>query len=116
MDAARRIVHERDQGVCQMCGRSTELITSSVHHRLNKGNGGSALLERASVLINVCGDGVLLCHGRVTRYPKWAESIGWLLPRNNPDIDPEEEPILTYHGWILLDDFGGRTPYIGETA
>lgn len=110
VDAARRLVRERDGQTCQMCGRSTEFITSSIHHRLNKGRGGSALLERASILINVCGDGVLMDHGRVTRYPKWAESIGWLLPRNNPDIDPTREPVLLHDGWHLLDDEGGRTP------
>jgi hypothetical protein len=110
MDAARRIVHERDQGVCQMCGRSIVDYPASIHHRLNKGNGGSALLERASVLIRLCGDGVLGCHGWVGREPSKAGRKGWLLPRNNPDIDPTQEPILTIWGWVLLDDQGGRTP------
>ena len=115
-DAARWIVRRRDDSHCQMCGKPLWTGQGSVHHRLNRGRGGSALLERASILITVCGDGVFGCHGRVTRYPKWAESIGWLLPRNNPDIDPTQEPILLHKGWFTLDDSGGRTPYIGETA
>jgi len=109
-DAARRIVRRRDDFHCQMCGKVLWAGQGSVHHRLNRGRGGSAKLERASILITVCGDGVLGDHGRVTRNPAWAESIGWLLPRNNPDIDPELEPILLFDGWFLLDDHGNRDP------
>jgi hypothetical protein len=125
ISAARDIVRERDGDTCQMCGRHLLDQVRSVHHRLNKGRGGSALLERASILIRACGDGVLGCHGRVTRNPDWAGMIGWLLPRNNPDIDPEQEPILLFDGWFLLDDEGNRTPcaapvdahpYIGEAS
>ena len=125
-EAARRIVRQRDGDTCQMCGIDLVGKVRSVHHRLNKGRGGSALLERASILITVCGDGVFGDHGRVTRNPKWAESIRWLLPRNNPDIDPTQEPILLFDGWFLLDDEGNRTPcaapitgrhpYIGEAS
>jgi len=114
VEAARSLVLARDDHHCQMCGKSLWSAQGSVHHRLNRGRGGSALLERASVLITACGDGVYGCHGLVTENPEWARSIGWLLPRNNPDIDPEQERILTYRGWELLDDLGGRVPYIGE--
>ncbi|MFI6681904.1 hypothetical protein [Kribbella sp. NPDC050470] len=115
-DAARRIVRRRDDDHCQMCGKPLWDGDKSVHHRLNRGRGGSALLERASILITACGDGVRGCHGLVTQNPAWAESIGWLLPRNNPDIDPEQERILTIHGWVLLTDSGERLPYTGEGA
>jgi hypothetical protein len=123
-EAARRIVRERDGDTCQMCGRNLVGQVRSVHHRLNKGRGGSALLERASILITVCGDGWIGCHGRVTRNPDWAGMQGWLLPRNNPGIDPEQEPILLFDGWHLLADEGNRTPceapphipYTGEGA
>jgi len=115
-EAARRLVRHRDDFHCQMCGKSLWSAQGSVHHRLNRGRGGSALLERASVLITACGDGVYGCHGAVTEHPEWARSIGWLLPRNNPDIDPTQEPLLTYRGWELLDDLGGRVPYIGEAS
>jgi hypothetical protein len=122
-DAARRIVRERDGQRCQMCGRWLwESGSYSVHHRLNRGRGGSAKLERASILITACGDGARGCHGKVTENPEWANSIGWLLPRNNPDIAPELEPILLFDGWHLLDDEGNRTPcapripYLGETG
>lgn len=109
VDAARRLVRERDGDQCQLCGDIVKTCRS-IHHRLNRGRGGSAKLERASILVTACGDGVLFCHGRVTEHPEWARSIGWLLPRNNPDIDPTAEPILLYNGWFLLADDGSRTP------
>lgn len=108
-EAARRLVRERDGHRCQMCGCSIVDRPSSIHHRLNRGRGGSALLERASILVRLCGDGVFGCHGWVTEHPKAAAQTGWLLPRNNPDIDPTREPILTFEGWWLLSDDGTRT-------
>jgi hypothetical protein len=108
-DAARKLVRTRDGHYCQMCGKSIVDRPSSIHHRINKGRGGSALLERASILIRLCGDGVFGCHGWIGREPTAAGMTGWLLPRNNPDIDPTKEPILTFEGWWLLDDEGGRT-------
>lgn len=111
VEASRAVVRSRDGHRCQMCGASVLNIESSIHHRLNKGNGGSALLERPSVLVRLCGSGTTRCHGWVTEHPDAAGRLGWLLPRNNPDIDPEREPLYTYElGWVLLDDLGGRTP------
>lgn len=106
IEAARTLVRARDDFHCQMCGKPLWIGEGNTHHRLNKGRGGSAVLERASVLITACGSGSHGCHGAVTENPDWARSIGWLLPRNNPDIDPEQEPILTYQGWRLLADDG----------
>lgn len=107
---ARELVWLRDGSYCQMCGQSIVNIPNSCHHRINRGMGGRADLERPSLLIRACGDGVLGCHGRVTSHPLWAGRIGWLLPKNNPQIDPTREPILTIWGWVTLDDLGGRTP------
>lgn len=113
MADARSVVRVRDGHRCQMCGRSIVNVESSIHHRINKGNGGSALYDRPSLLIRLCGSGTTLCHGWVTEHPKLAGETGWLLPRNNPDIDPTKEPLLTYKGWVLLDDEGGSIPYVG---
>lgn len=111
---ARVLVKARDGERCQMCGKPVEGQVKSVHHRLNRGNGGSALLERASILITLDGDGVFGCHGWIGRNPAAAAAWGYLLPRNNPDINPTQEPILLFDGWHTLDDLGGRTAYIGE--
>ena len=111
IDAARVLVYARDSHYCQMCGRSVVDFPSSVHHRINRGTGGSAKLERASLLIRICGSGTTNCHGWVTEHATKAGELGWVLPKNNPDIDPTTEPILTHEwGWVLLDDLGYRTP------
>lgn len=94
-----------------MCGKWVEGQVKSVHHRINKGNGGSAQYERASLLITLCGTGTTGDHGWVTQHPKAAGparegGTGYLLPRNNSDIDPTQEPILTFQGWRLLADDG----------
>lgn len=111
---AREIVWIRDGHVCQMCGRSVVNYPSSVHHRVNRGYGGSAILERPSVLVRLCGlgSGTITsgCHDWIRFNVQLAQERGWLLPKNNPQIDPTREPILTVHGWVVLDDLGGRTP------
>jgi hypothetical protein len=107
-EAARRIVRIRDGHQCQMCGRSIVDYPSSIHHRINKGSGGSAKLERPSLLIRMCGTGTTGCHGYVTEHPKDAAATGWILPKNNPDIEPTTEPVLTYLGWFTFDDEGGK--------
>lgn len=109
MTDARAIVRTRDGHRCQMCGASVLNIPSSIHHRINKGSGGSALYDRPSLLIRLCGTGTTGCHGWVTEHPRLAGTTGWLLPRNNPNIDPTQEPILTINGWLLLDDLGDHT-------
>lgn len=111
IEAARTLVRRRDGGRCQMCGRWVDGYVKSIHHRINKGSGGSAQYERASLLITLCGTGTTGDHGWVTENPTAAGpasegGTGYLLPRNNPDIDPTREPILTYQGWRLLADDG----------
>lgn len=107
-NAARKLVRQRDGHQCLMCGVSIVDIPSSIHHRINRGAGGSAKLERASLLVRMCGTGTTGCHGYVTEHPKAAADTGWLLPKNNQDIDPITEPILTYLGWFTLDDAGAK--------
>lgn len=107
MADARSIVRTRDGHRCQMCGASVLNIPSSIHHRRRRGMGGSALLERPSNLVRLCGDGVQGCHGRVESQRTHAKDIGWLLGYLD---DPQTTPLLAYDGWVLLDDLGGRTP------
>lgn len=111
IDTASRLVRERDGHWCQMCGRSIVDFPSNVHHRINRGSGGSAKLERASLLIRICGTGTTHCHGWVTEHARKGDScMGWVLPKLNADINPELEPILLFDGWHYLSDDGSRTP------
>lgn len=116
---ARVLVRKRDGHRCQMCGRSIVDYPSSIHHRINRGIGGSAKLERPSLLVRLCGTGTTDCHGWIGDEPVQAAELGWLLPKLNPSIDPTQEPIFTFAGWRLLDDFGNYTacdPPQGVTA
>lgn len=75
--------------------------------------GGSALLERASNLVRLCGTGTTGCHGFVESQRTLATVRGWLLGFLD---DPETTPLQCYDGWFLLDDQGARIPYTGEGA
>lgn len=109
-ESARKIVRERDGHRCQLCGRSIVDYPSSIHHRRPRGAGGSALLEQPSNLVRLCGDGVRGCHGWLEANRTHAKEIGWILPKLNLDVRADETPLLTVDGWMLLDDFGSRTP------
>lgn len=113
-EAARRLVRERDGHRCTMCGASIVDQPSAIHHRVAKGMGGSAKLERASNLVRLCGNGNADgCHGKAHSNPQWARNHGWIVSRS---IDPEEVPVDMHDGWWSLDDNGGRHPYIGEAS
>lgn len=104
VDAARRLVRERDGGRCLMCGTEAD----NIHHRRRKGMGGSALLEQPSNLVTLCGLGNASgCHGEVHQNPWEAHCEGWLLYSGEIAA---ETPVMTRFGWVLLDDEGGRTP------
>jgi hypothetical protein len=109
-EAARRIVRERDGGRCLMCG----IEATDVHHRRRKGMGGSALLERPSNLVTLCGLGNTSGHhGWVHQNPDQANQYGWVLYEFETTA---ETPVLTPDGWFTLDDLGSRHPYIGEAS
>lgn len=76
---ARKIVRTRDGHRCQMCGCSIVDQPSSIHHRRRRGMGGSALLERPSNLVRLCGTGTTGCHGFVESNRTQSTTRGWLL-------------------------------------
>lgn len=105
--AARALVQARDGDECQMCGRFL-YQRRSVHHRLPKGMGGSALLESPANLLTLCGlgnaDG---CHGKAHSNPQWARNHGWIVARS---LEPADIPVDMYDGWHYLANDGSRTP------
>ena len=114
MEAARRLVRQRDGHLCQMCGLSIVDRPSAIHHRKPKQMGGSALLESASNLIRLCGSGNADgCHGRAHSNPQWARNHGWIVSRS---LDPMEVPVEMHDGWFLLCPDGDRIAYTGEPA
>jgi len=120
-EAARRIVLERDQNTCQRCGANVLYKLASVQHRIARGRGGSAedRIWSPANLALLCGSATTpgSCHNLVENEDRErGKDEGWVLPMNNPDIDPSKEPLLTCRGWVLLDNEGGWVPYTGEGA
>lgn len=107
------IVDARDGGACLRCGRLVGQWFSR-QHRIPRGAGGSALVNRASNIVTLCGSATSPggCHHWAEHEHRTdAEVLGYLLPKLNPDIDPATEPIFIHSdGWVLLDDIGGVTP------
>lgn len=100
-DRQRRRAWERDKGLCVVCGRAAE----STHHR--QGRGGPDP-HRLANLLTCCGDGVRGCHGDAHAHPSASYALGRMVPRLGIRT-PEEAPVLTRHGWVLLDNNGGST-------
>lgn len=107
----RRLVDDRDGDDCRRCGQPTWGDDFSRHHRIPRGAGGSALVDRASNMLKLCGSGSTGCHGWIEQHRTDAEVLGYLLPKLNRDINPATEPIFIHeHGWVLLGDDASITP------
>lgn len=94
--AVRSAVHERDDRRCARCGTGRGL---QVSHRIRRREGG----HRLSNVNLLCSD----CHLVWAHlHPREAMAQGVLLSAV-ADVDPCTEPMLTWRGWVLLDDDGG---------
>jgi hypothetical protein len=108
----RDLVKLRDDWHCAKCGRVIfETSEWSIHHRRNRGSGGTSRpeLNRPSNLLLVCGSATTLCHGELTqnRDRHAFLTAGWVVSLNSRQ-DPAEVPVLhAVHGVVLLDDDGG---------
>lgn len=110
---ARRIkelIDRRDGETCRRCGHLVWGVFSR-HHRIPRGAGGSARVDRVSNILLLCGSGTTGCHGWVESHRTDAELLGYLLPKLNQSIDPADEPVFVHeYGWVLLGDNGSITP------
>ncbi len=112
IERVRAIVLERDQNTCQRCGANVLYKLASIQHRIARGRGGSAS-ERVwspANMVLLCGSATTpgSCHNLVENEEReLGKDEGWVLPMNNPSINPADEPVLTYRGWVLYDDEGG---------
>jgi hypothetical protein len=92
----------RDGDCCVKCGVFLN-GGGNVHHRRNRGQGGSRKANVVSNLITLCGTPTSLCHGDVTLKPYECDAFvnGWRLSTNGAS-DPATEPVLVKSlGWAL---------------
>lgn len=95
---ARKLVRERSDGVCEVCGT---MWATNMHHRKNRSQGG---LWEASNLLHLCGSGTTGCHGWITEHVTEAVAKGQCVRSHQ---DPTGTAVWTRHGWVLLDNQGG---------
>jgi hypothetical protein len=111
---------DRDQHSCAVCGCSIgAVLDHSVHHRRNRGSGGSRRPEinSPSNLLLVCGSATTLCHGRITSNANRVEALtaGWVVSLNAKHT-PAEVPVQhALHGLVYLADDGSVEP-VGRAA
>jgi hypothetical protein len=102
LDALKAQARRRDNDTCVKCGVILN-GSGNVHHRRNRGQGGSRKANVISNLITLCGTPTSGCHGEVTLKP-WdcqAAAYGWVLSTNGT-TDPATEPVMVaWLGWAL---------------
>jgi hypothetical protein len=105
---ARKAVHDRFDGRCEMRSPWCRVWAMNFSHRLAEGQGG---LWTTSNGLAACGMGNLYgCHGYLHQHPLEAKKNGWIV---QPWEDPLKKRVLIHskfgHTWVLLDDEGGMT-------
>ncbi|MER7361838.1 hypothetical protein [Nonomuraea wenchangensis] len=118
LDELKGQARRRDNDTCVVCGVYVGK-GGNVHHRRNRGMGGSRAANVISNLIVACGSPTDGCHGLLTAKP-WeldAEWNGWVLPTNG-NQNPAEVPVLVaWLGWALpLSDGSWRVLDAREVA
>jgi hypothetical protein len=102
LDELKAQARRRDNNTCVVCGVHVG-DGGNVHHRRNRGMGGSRAANAISNLLVACGSPSSGCHGLLTERP-WeidAERYGWVLPTNG-SADPATVPVLVaWLGWAL---------------
>lgn len=97
-DSVRKKILERDKGMCWHCG-TTENV--QIHHRTNRGMGGSKLLDRPSNLVVVCAEYNYAMESNFMD-ARSARDLGHKVSRHASII---HSPIRDFIGqWYLLDD------------
>lgn len=114
-----RQVRERDQWACAKCGAALYRhlrYPLSTQHRVARGMGGTRWpgINRPGNLITLCGSGTTGCHGWIEAHPDWSQAHGYSVRRAGlMDPHPEQQPVWTWQGWVLLLD-GGDLEFLDD--
>jgi 5-methylcytosine-specific restriction endonuclease McrA len=102
-DKVRKLIFERDGGKCPHCGE-TEAI--GLQHRINRGAGGSKLLDIPANLLTFCNSANAAMESNAD-FAKTARYNGWKLSRWD---DPTGTAFYdaTDGMWHLIDNTYGR--------
>ena len=102
----RLTVLERDEYRCAVCGQSVLEIPLSLHHRRNRGSGGSSdpLINAPSNLLTVCGTGTTGCHGWIGSSPLEALGAGYVVSLNSREATTDVPVAHAVHGVVYLLD------------
>lgn len=96
----RDLIWARDGGVCWHCGREDNLV---IHHRANRGMGGSPAQDRASNCLLVCNEFNIQMESYLPA-AREARDRGLKISR---EASPVHTPIRRFDNReFLLDDFG----------
>jgi hypothetical protein len=76
LEALKKQARLRDGNCCVMCGVVVDGRPSNVHHRRNRGAGGSRTANVIANLILLCGSPTTGCHGDVTLDPRGCDEPG----------------------------------------
>lgn len=114
--STRELVWTRDEGRCVLCGEGVYERPHSIHHRRNRGSGGSSDPRRnaPSNLLLVCGTGTTGCHGWIGQSPEEARDAGWVVSLNSIE-DPAQVPVIhaVFGASVFLAD---EEPWIRPVA
>ncbi|GAA1466282.1 HNH endonuclease [Nocardiopsis exhalans] len=109
--AVRELVWDRDGGACVWCGRAVSPEWHSIHHRTNRGAGGSRRreLNLPGNLVLLHGTGTTGCHGLITcdaASAREAKRRGIVLSKLSI-VPPAEVPVLYANSvWARIGDDG----------
>lgn len=109
----RKLIFTRDNETCVACGTSQSL---TIHHRINRGAGGSKLFDKPAFLLTIC----ITCNGLFesdSNVAAKARELGYKLHRNHrPTPDPTAIPVFykSEGDWYLLDHQGTKRSSNGK--